>query len=291
MKPHLLKIPLQADHSFNIRYDVVPHFYNQWHYHPEIELVYIVKGSGRQFIGHNIHHFNNDDMILLGSNLPHLWRSDERFLRKNAKHKLEAIVVHFMPDCFGAAFFHLPENASIARALARAQQGIIISQEAKIQIAGMLRELLEASKSDRIILLLRILQIIAGSSQTTTVCDKDLEYSYHPEETDRLNIIHQYILENFSREITLQQIAAVAHITPHSFCRYFKSRIKKPFSRFLVEVRIGHACKLLADTDKTVSAICYESGFNNFSNFNRHFRTITGKTPLGYRKYYQELRT
>jgi AraC-like DNA-binding protein len=97
-------------------------------------------------------------------------------------------------------------------------------------------------------------------------------------------------MKNFSREISLGQIAKVAHISPNSFCRYFKSRVKKTFSRFLMEVRIGHACKLLAETNRSVADICYNCGFNNFSNFNRHFKSITSRTPMAHRQYYQEIR-
>ena len=289
MKPHLLKIPLRADHSFNIRYDIVPHFYNQWHYHTEIELVYIIRGSGKQFIGDNIHHFKDDDMVLLGTNLPHLWKSDEKFLRKNSKFKVEALVIHFQPDCFGKEFFALPENKDISRMLEQARHGLRIEGDTKKSIADMMRRLMDAKKVERILLLMQILETIAGSAHTSPACNQTLQFHYNPAETDRLNTIYQYILNNFSSEITLTQIAGVANITPHSFCRYFKSRIKKPFSRFLLEVRIAHACNLLANSNKTVAEICYESGFNNFSNFNRHFKAITGKTPLERRKDYKSL--
>lgn len=289
MKPHLLKIHLKPEHSFNVRYDIVPHFYNKWHYHPEVELVHIIKGSGRQFIGDNIHHFKTGDMILLGANLPHLWRSDEKFLKKNSKLKVEAIIIHFMPDCFGDFFFTLPENKELVRLFDRAQQAVRVKNDTKNIVSELMRKLLVAKNSERIILLLQILQTIAHSRQTKPVCSKGLQFHYNPTETDRLNNIYQYIINNFSKKITLDQIAKVAHISPHSFCRYFKSRIKKTFSNFLIEVRIGHACKLLAETNKSVADICYESGYNNFSNFNRHFKLITGKTPLGHRKYYHEI--
>jgi YesN/AraC family two-component response regulator len=287
MKPHLLKIPLKAEHSFNVRYDIVTHFYNKWHYHPEIELVYIIKGSGRQFIGDNIHHFKPGDMILLGANLPHLWRSDEKFLKKNSKLKVEAIVLHFLTSCFGERFFDLPENKELVRLFDRTQQAVRIKNNTRNVVSELMQKLLVAKNSDRIILLLQILQIIAHSKQTKLVCSKGLQFHYNPIEADRLNSIYQYILNNFSKEITLHQIAKVAHISPHSFCRYFKSRIKKTFSKFLIEVRIGHACKLLAETNKSVADICYESGYNNFSNFNRHFKSITQKTPLEHRKDYE----
>ena len=290
MKPHLLKIPKEDEHSFSVRYDIVSFFYNKWHYHPELELVYIIEASGRQFIGDSIHHFKNNDLILIGSNLPHLWRCDEKFLVKGSKLKVEAIIIHFLPDCFGPGFFKLPENKALLQIFQRAQMGIRIKDQSGIQVSELMRKLVTARNSERIILLMQILHIIAQSTETKTICSEGLTFHYSLVEAERLNTIYQYILNNFTREISLEQIAKVAHLTPNGFCRYFKSRIKKTFSHFLIEVRVGHACKLLAESDKTVADICYESGFNNFSNFNRHFKHIAGRTPLNHRKYYQEIR-
>jgi AraC-like DNA-binding protein len=290
MKPHLLKIPKADEHSFSVRYDIVSFFYNQWHYHPEMELVYIIEATGRQFIGDSIHHFKNNDLILLGSNLPHLWRCDEKFLVKNSKLKVEAIIIHFLPDCFGNAFFSLPENKPLLRLFQKAQMGVRVKNQSAVIVSGLMRQLVTATNSERIILLLQILHTIAHSKQTKTVCSDGLTFQYSTAEAERLNTIYQYILNNFASEISLEQIAKVAHLTPNGFCRYFKARVKKTFSRFLMEVRIGHACKLLAETDKSVAQICYECGFNNFSNFNRHFKFIVNRTPLNHRKYYQELK-
>lgn len=289
MKPHLLKIPLNPEHSFNVRYDIVPHFYNMWHYHEEVELVYIIKGTGLQFIGGNIHHFKPGDMIFLGSYLPHLWKSDDKFLVPDSTEKVEAIVIHFLPDCFGKDFFQLPENKDLFKLLEQAQQAIRITNTTRVQVAKLMHQLLEASKAQRIILLLQILQIIAFSNDKKTITAKGLQFHNNPNEIDRLNTIYQHILNNFNTEISLDEISKIAHITPPAFCRYFKSRTKKTFSRFLLEVRTAHAAKLLTETNKTVAEICFESGFNNFSNFNRHFKLILGKTPLGYRKYFSTI--
>ncbi len=288
MKPHLMKIHLEAEHSFSVRHDIASHFYNHWHYHPELELVHIIKGSGRQFIGDHIHHFKANDMILLGADLPHWFRSDEKFLRKQSTLQTEAIIVHFTPGCLGGDFFKLPENKDLLKLFDKAQQGVRIKHQTRITVAGYMQQLVTARKTERIILLMQILYTIAGSRQTKTVCSKGLDFHYNDMEADRMNNIYQFIMKNFSREISLEQIAKVAHISPNSFCRYFKSRIKKTFSQFLMEVRIGHACKLLAETEKSIAEVCYESGFNNFSNFNRHFKSITNKTPMAHRKHYQE---
>jgi AraC-like DNA-binding protein len=290
MKPHLLKIPKADEHSFSVRYDIVSFFYNQWHYHPELELVYIIEASGRQFIGDSIHHFKNNDLILIGANLPHLWRCDEKFLVKGSRLKVEAIVIHFTQECFGKDFFNLPENKKLVRLFQKAQTGVRIKNQSTEIVADLMRELVKAKNSERIILLLQILETIANSSQTKPICSEGLTFQYSLAEAERLNTIYQFILNNFTKEISLEQIARIAHLTPNGFCRYFKARVKKTFSRFLIEVRIGHACKLLAETNKSVADICYDSGFNNFSNFNRHFKSVAGRTPLNHRKYYQEIR-
>jgi AraC-like DNA-binding protein len=290
MKPHLLKIPKEDEHSFSVRYDIVSFFYNKWHYHPEIELVYIIEATGRQFIGDSIHHFKNNDLILIGANLPHLWRCDEKFLVKGSRLKVEAIIIHFLPECFGPGFFKLPENKGMFRLFQMAQMGVRIKDQTGISVGNLMRQLVTAKNSERIILLLQIMNTIAESNETKTICSEGLTFQYSASEAERLNTIYQYILNNFTKEISLEQIAKVAHLTPNGFCRYFKSRIKKTFSRFLIEVRIGHACKLLAESDKPVADICYECGFNNFSNFNRHFKQIARRTPLNHRKYYQEIR-
>jgi len=291
MKPHLLKIHLVPEQSFNVRYDIVPHFYSKWHFHPEVELVYIIKGSGQQFIGDNVHIFKSGDMMLLGSNLPHLWKSDDNFFVDGSSGmRVEAIVIHFLPECFGKDFFSLPENHALASLLERAQQGIRIKNETKEEVSRLAEKLLTAKGTNRLILLLEILNAIATSKHTRTVCNKGLIFENNPYESERLNNIYQYIVRNYSSNISLNEIARVAHMSPHAFCRYFKSRIKKTFSATLMEVRIGNACKLLAETDRSISDICYNCGYNNLSNFNRHFKAVTGRTPLQHRKYYQEIR-
>ena len=284
MKPHLLKIPLNPDHSFNVRYDMVSHFYKMWHFHHEVELVYIIKGSGLQFTGDHIHAFKPGDLIMFGSQLPHLWRSDEIYLQPNSSEKLEAIVMHFSPDCFGDGFFSLAENKQVLKLLENAKKGIRINGKSKEKVAELMYELLSCEGIKRIILLLQILEQIAFSSDLEIVNQQsNIEFN-SATEMDRLNNVYQYLLDNYTREIELKEIAEVASITPHAFCRYFKARTRKTFSGFLIELRINHAAKLLVETNKSVSDICFESGFNNFSHFNKSFKSIIGRTPLQHRK-------
>lgn len=287
MKPHLLKIPLNPEHSFNVRYDIVSHFYKMWHFHQEVELVFIIKGSGLQFIGDHIHPFKPGDLIMFGSELPHLWRSDDIYLQPNATDKLEAIVLHFAPDCFGNNFFELAENKQIAKLLDTAKKGIRINGQAKEETAGLMYQLLNAEGAKRIFLLLQALDILSTTEDLEIVNQQqNIEFN-SATEMDRLNNVYQFLLDNYTREIELKEIAEIANITPNAFCRYFKSRTRKTFSGFLIELRVNHAAKLLIESNKSVSEICYESGFNNFSHFNKSFKGITGRTPLQHRKSMQ----
>ena len=227
-------------------------------------------------------------MILVGSNLPHLWRSEAKYFYPESKTKCEAYVIHFKENCFGENFFNLPENKSIKALLTKAKQGIRIKDPTKSNVLDLMLHLENALNTEKIILLLQILNSISNSKKIKTICNTGVSFNLSSSDSEKLNNIYQYILNNFSRNLSLGEVAAVACLSPNSFCRYFRSKIKKSFSKFLIEVRIGHACKLLAETDKTVSSVCYESGYNNFSNFNRHFKSITSKTPLEHRKHYQE---
>ena len=287
MKPKLLKIALAPEHSFSTRYDVVPYFFNEWHFHPEIELVYINDGTGTQFIGDNIQQFNTGDMVMVGSNLPHLWLCDEKYFVKNNKLKAASTVIHFMPDMLGDTFFKLPEHKEIEKLLEKARMGLQIHRQTNALVLEKMQALLQAKSSEKIILLLQILHILAHSKELSPIVSKNYQLLIPQKESERINIIYQYVFNKFKYPVKLEEVAALIHMSPNSFCRYFKTRTLKTFSAFLLEVRINHACKLLTETDLTISEICYKSGFNNFSNFNRHFKKQTANTPLQYKSKYR----
>ncbi len=284
MKPKLLKISVAPENSFSCRFDSVPFFYNEWHFHPEIELVFIKKGTGTQFIGNDIAHFNSGDLVLVGSNLPHLWRCDEDYFAKESTLVAESLVVHFLPTIFGETFLHLPENRLIVELFKKAKQGIKISSEVKEKIIDFMQTLLLAKGGERIILLLQILNTLTLSKNLELIAANNMEHPSSEKESERMNSVFHYLIDNFYKPISLDDIAARANLSPNAFCRFFKSRTKKTFSQFLMEIRINHACKLLIDTEKSIGTICFDCGFNNASHFNRYFKQLNGTTPLEYRK-------
>jgi AraC-like DNA-binding protein len=284
MRPQLLKVLRGPGHSFSIRQDLVPHVNNRWHYHKEVELIHFKKGDGTQFIGDNIKRFKAGDVVLVGTNLPHYWRFDDSYFDENPKQTADVRVAHFCEDFWGNGFLDLPENSALRSILDKAKRGLQITGKTRLKVAETLEELLDAEGPERIILLIRALLSISGCKQLETLASIGFKHDFVEAENDRINDIYDYTLKNFKRPIQLEEIAAVANISPNSFCRYFKSRTRKTYSQFLIEIRVGHACKLLIESGLSIKQLCYESGFNNFTSFHKYFKMITGKSPLIYQK-------
>jgi AraC-like DNA-binding protein len=285
VKPQLLKVQPNIDYSFSIRQDVVPFFYNRWHYHPEFELLYIERGFGTQFIGDSIKPFEEGDVLLVGSNLPHYWRCDDIYFQENSKLSVKATVAHFKDTFWGTDFLDLPENSLIKEVLFKSKRGLQLSSKIASEVGAKLKQMLEAEGPEKIILLLQALTIIGRNIKSTQeLSSSGFVPLVETKETERLNQVYTFTYNNFGRKISLEEIASQACMSTHSFCRYFKSHTRKTYSQFLQEVRIGYACKLLIENKLTIAEICYNCGFNNFTNFYKSFKAITGKTPNRYQK-------
>jgi len=284
MKAPLLKVFNGLSHSFTIREDIAMQANKNWHYHPEIEIIQIKEGEGTHFIGDSIKRFKAGDIFLIGSNLPHFFRFDDVYFQQDKNKLAHVYLAQFHENFWGDRFLHLSENTIIRNLLEKAKRGIAISKDVRETVSKILARLLVTEGPERIIMLLEILN--------TTACVKNLEQlssigfknEYGGQENDRINVVYDFSFTNFKRKIELEEIANVAGISPNSFCRYFKARTKKTYSQFIIEIKVGYACKLLIDDKYSVKQICYESGFNNFASFHKYFKLITNKSPLDYKK-------
>jgi AraC-like DNA-binding protein len=284
MKPQLLKVSMEPSYSFSVRQDMVPHINNKWHYHQEVELIHFKKGKGTQFIGDNVSQFKYGDIVLVGAHLPHYWRFDEQYFKAGAKINADVRVVHFCENFWGDGFLKLPENENIRNVLEKARRGIRINGKTKEIVAELLEKMLGVEGPERIMLLMRVLLAISGCNRINMLSSISFDQDSEESESKRINAVYDYTLANFRKNIKLKEIADIASISPNSFCRYFKSRTRKTYSQFLMEVKVDAACKLLIDNKLGIKQVCYESGFNNIVSFHKYFKLVTHKSPLIYQK-------
>jgi AraC-like DNA-binding protein len=280
---HLKKNTKTFDKSFSTQYKIVPHMYDIWHFHQELELNYIIKSKGTRFIGDHISTFTDGDMVLVGSNLPHVWKNDKEYYSTVNETKAEIINFHFLEDFAGKDLLQLPEFHNIQEMFIQSARGIRILGETKKRIEVKMKKMFQLEGGDRVIQLIQILNLIGNSSEIELLASSGFLQAYHAVKNDRIEKVINYILNHFGEKIYLDEVAEMANMNASAFSRYFKQATKKSFMDFLLEVRIGFACKLLIENNLNVSGICYESGFNNQSNFNKQFKIATGKSPKEYR--------
>lgn len=280
MKPIFKKVESQSEEAFVAKIDQFSQFYNKWHFHPELELTHIVKGRGTRFIGDHIEYFEDDDLILVGSNLPHVWKN-----QNDDSELAVAQVVQFLPSFLGNDMVRKIEFKNVQNLIAQSTYGLKIVGITKDQVLLYLDFLFKANNSlDRLITLIRILDLLGTSSDLIPLSKSLFMVKVDKQNVDRLNQVIDYTITNFAARITLEDIASLSNMSVSNFCKYFKGRMKKTYVQYLTEVRIGMSCKLLIENKLSVHQIAFESGFVNMSNFNRAFKLTKQMTPLSYRK-------
>lgn len=248
-----------------------------WHYHPEMELVYVDGGSGKRHIGSHLSYFNDGELILIGSNLPH-----EGFTHRLSNFKSET-VVQMRPDFLGDGFFDIPEMIAVKQLISKSKVGLSFFGESKNKIGAKIEVLPKLNKLQQILKVIEILSDLAETSEYQKLNAEGFTLEVAAQDNDRINIVLNYIRENFQKPITLAQITDIVSMTEPSFCRYFKKLTNKTFTQFLNEYRLVHASKLLSEKRISITEVCYESGFSNYSHFTKLFKAFTGKSPSSYR--------
>jgi AraC-like DNA-binding protein len=288
MLPVFQKIDADINHSFYVGHRKSPYFPNPFMFHPDIEILLVIKGSGTRLIGDSIGRFGPGDLVMIGQNVPHVWYSDEEYTKGNSDLMSEAIFILFKPDIFKEQFLHLPESKSIIKLIQISQRGIRLTGKTREEVAPLMISISNSEGFKRISLLLSILEIIASSKEFQFMSSPIVQNTINRDDSDRLNKVYKYVINNFHQEITLNKVSSIASLSSSAFCHYFKKRTNKTFIRFLTEIRIAFACRLLTEEDQPVAKICYTCGYSNVSYFIRQFKGITGFTPLSYKKKYED---
>jgi AraC-like DNA-binding protein len=259
--------------------DKLPAFYSYVHYHPEFQITLIVKGSGVRLIGDQVSPFGPGDLMVIGENLPHVFKSNPT----EDGSMVEAISLYFNRRAFGETFFDLPEMSRVRILLDKAGGGLDVKGTSRTYIEEKLKRMKVLEGFDRFLGLLEILRSLSRSDQIIELDIRRKDLFSHPQDAERLNRVFNYVFSHLGDPIRIEEMARMTHFTPSGFCRYFKTKTRRSFIAFLNEVRIQRAKELLRDKDWTVARIAMESGYDNLSNFNRQFRKMTGQTPRIYR--------
>jgi AraC-like DNA-binding protein len=258
-----------------------------WHYHPEVELTLVEKGTGTRFVGDNIDNYRDGDLVLLGSNLPHHWSSDEFRGQKYDRHP--AVVVQFHRELFGP-MLRTPELVEIRELLSRAERGLHVRGRSREIVATTMLQMLHLAPFDRLLRLMRCLQILATTDDVTPLSSEGYSPSFCRKSQERLHRVFDYISENLTNPgLSQAEVAEHANITPAAFCRFFRKATERTVVDFINEQRIAMAARMLVETDLSILTICLNVGFENPSNFNRRFRQFKGMSPRTYRAEFLNL--
>ena len=277
------KIQIPNQHSFRVRkleqLEAKP---PRIHSHTNFELNFVLSGSGRRMVGNHISSFEQGDLVLLGSNLPHCWE----FLERGNMEHGSCIVIHFYEQIHYSGFFKIPELAPIESLLQQANRGIWFKSDAPQTVQAHMERMLELQGMACYIELLQLFHHLLSREWEVLSCPM-VQPTTFTKDIERIHRVYEYVFQNIEEGIHLEEAANLLNMAPASFCRYFKKKTQQTFMQYVKSVRVGIAAKMLIETNKQITRICYESGYNNLANFNHQFRSIMQTTPSAYRKNFR----
>ena len=280
-----MKVESELTASFHVEENVLSCFDAPWHFHPEFELTWIVESRGKRFIGDSIEPFDEGDLVLLGPDLPHFWVNDP------ATHRARSVVVQFLPNFAGSEFLHLPEMREVARLMERAGRGLHFQGKGAEAARKAMRRLQSLHGLERLTQLLDLLRMLAGARGVRVLSGAKFNPVLDTRAGERINRACRFVIGHFQEDIGLKDVAAEACMSPAAFSRYFKQVTGRNVNTFLTQTRVDAATRLLLETDQSIAEICYATGFNNLSNFNRRFRESKAATPMELRRRAASLAT
>ena len=285
--PTLKKIGEGTDDIFEVLIENTSYFYPYWHYHPQYEIMLIEKSSGTRYLGDSISQFNEGDITFIGSDIPHLFRNHSEYFNAKSNKQAKATVLYISNNFLNSDLFGLREMVAIKELLQLSKRGLMFKGNSKREIASRLKKIVKDKGTGRLIDFISLLHYIASEGEYEVLSSLGFISTINSQDLSRLNKIFDYLLKNFYKEITLDDVCKVAYMSPAAFCRYFKERTNKTLITFLNEIRIGNACKLLIENKNiSISEICYQCGFNNLTNFNIQFKKLKKMNPQAYRETY-----
>ena len=281
-KPLYRQLTYNTNCSFHVKVDTGERLRNSWHYHPQIELIWLKGSEGTRIIGNSVGPFRHNDIFLIGKNTPHIFLHEDKYL-EDVCHSPEAVVVQFYETFLGKEFLELPEAKEIQVLFDVAKEGVCISDRVKTEMIPLMEEMLSVTALDRILLLLQILRVMVKRQSYDLLTKEELITHWNKEPNRRMSKILDFTSENYDKNIKLEHVAEIVNLTRESFCRYFKSNAGKSYLDFLIEFRISKACKEILKNEMSIKEIAYACGFNSLSNFHYQFKKIIKQSPNEYK--------
>ena len=282
MKARIERVSPKGAASFICRRRRDTRFGFTWHYHPEIELTLITRSRGRRFVGDSIEPYEDGDLVLLGPNLPHTWDSDPR---RKGPH--EAVFCQFTPEFLGPDFLRAPELAAVRRLLDRSTRGLRFSGRTQKAAARKMDGMERLQGLARLAALLEVLDLLARSREWRPLSSREFIPALRRGDAERIDRVCRHLNERCAERVTLAEAAAVAHLSIPAFSRSFRRKTGRTLVAYLNELRTGLACRGLMESERSISEIAFDSGFNNLSNFNRRFRALKGMSPREFRRQFR----
>ncbi|MGZ3871398.1 MAG: AraC family transcriptional regulator [Mucilaginibacter sp.] len=287
MKVLPFTIPVPHDHSIIVQEEVLPHFYTYLHRHAEIQITWIKKGEGTLLAGNNMHVFREGEIYVIGANLPHLFKSDPAYFQPDGDKEVHTVTIFFNPSTRLSALFNLPEMKVVTGFIAQNQSGFKIPDSIYQDVADRITLVQQARGPEKLYSFIELLNMLSQANNLQPLSSGTYAFSMTDPEGMRIASVYNYIMQNYSSVLTLEDVARQAHLTPTAFCRYFKKHTRYTLVNFINKVRVNEACKMLVNgSAKSIATIAYSCGFNSITNFNYVFKSITGVSPRDYMNSY-----
>ncbi len=254
-----------------------------WHYHNNFEISFITEGSGKRIVGDSIEEFQPGDLAFIGRNLPHVWIADKDTMTPSNR-TLEMVILQFTSNVLSPQLLTLPEFSNIKWALDLSERGILIVGHTLNEVSEIMLQLPYLKRFDRMLHFFKMMDIIGGSDTNKQLASRDYLRGRFITGNKRVEAIHEYLMKNYREDVSLEKLAGLVNMAEGSLCRFFKMNMGITIFEYLNKIKIEFACKLLMDQDHSMTEVCFDSGFNNLSHFNKQFKIITGVPPSEYRK-------
>lgn len=285
MEPWFEAVSVPADRSWLLFDRRLPEFPFNWHYHPEFELTLTLNSAGMRFVGDSVENYGDGDLVLLGPNLPHAWQSHGLI---NAPGVHRAVVCWFTRDWIEGLIALTPELSAITPLLVESGHGICFGEDALAKVGERLATLHKIAPEQQILTLLGVLVDLARVSDRRPLSAGEVTASNAPRDRARMQRVLNHIHAHYTGTISIKPLSEIAHLSDSQLQRLFKRSTRMTISQYIGQLRVGGACRLLAQTDLSLARIAEETGFSDAAHFSRQFRAARGMTPGDYRRQFDQ---